>query len=217
MVGEIFNYLTVIKEWRNDRSQIICECLCECGNTSIVPLHKLKSQRIKSCGCKRNQLISKANSKHRGRNTILYSKWSAIKRRCLNPNDSHYHNYGGSGITICKEWKNSFEAFKEWSLSNGYKKDLTIERIDPKKGYSPSNCKWIEMSEQAKNKRNTVYIIYGGELKRIKEISDVERISAKTISSRYYRFIKRNPHIKEITYEMIEPTKKFKGTSYKNN
>lgn len=216
MVGEKYNYLTVIEEWRNDRHQLICRCKCDCGNESVVPMHKLKTGRIKSCGCMRSKLISEAKTVHGMRSSILYSKWSAIKRRCYNVHDSHYKDYGARGISMCKEWCDDFSAFEKWALSTGYKDDLSLERIDVNKGYAPDNCCWIKMEEQAKNKRNTVRVIYKGVPRRILEIAEEEGCSYKTISSRYYRFRKRHPEIdvNSITYGMIQPTESFRGVSY---
>lgn len=213
MVGEKYNYLTIIEETRNEKSQIICKCQCVCGNYSNVPYYKLKTNRIKSCGCKKNELISKGVSKHNGRNTLLYSKWSGIKRRCYNKNDSHYKEYGGRGITMCKEWRNDFAKFRTWAIKNGYKKGLSIERIDINKGYEPSNCKWIKLEKQAENKRNAVYMIYNNKRMRMVEVAKLENMPVKTLSSRYYRFLKRNKDIdkKTITFEMIIPTDIFKG------
>ena len=86
-------------------------------------------------------------------NTRLYGIWRGIKRRCLNPNYHHFKNYGGRGITVCDEWLESFKSFYDWAMSNGYQDDLSIDRIDNDKGYDPSNCRWVTMAEQNKNKR----------------------------------------------------------------
>ena len=99
-------------------------------------------------------------------NPSLYSKYNAMKARCYRKTSSQYKNYGGRGITICDEWMdadNGFDNFADWALSHGYKDDLTIERIDVNKGYSPDNCKWIPRLEQAYNKTNTVWVDYHGE------------------------------------------------------
>ena len=60
----------------------------------------------------------------------LYRIWSCMKTRVYNPNRPQYSDYGGKGISVCCEWRNSFEAFRDWAMRNGYRDDLTIDRID---------------------------------------------------------------------------------------
>lgn len=92
--------------------------------------------------------------------TPLYKKWEAMKRRCLNKNEKSYKNYGGRGITICKEWLNFMGFYND--VYKGYKNGLSLERIDNNKGYYKENCKWITMAEQAKNRRNVdIYELNG--------------------------------------------------------
>ena len=76
-----------------------------------------------------------------------------MKNRCYHPSYHAFNHYGGRGITVCDEWRNNFEAFYKWALSNGYRDNLTIDRKDNDKGYSPDNCKWSTMKEQNQNKR----------------------------------------------------------------
>lgn len=83
----------------------------------------------------------------------IYSIWRGMKRRCYEPNRKDFKWYGGKGITVCNEWLNSYEGFKEWALTNGYKCGLTIDRIDNKKRYEPSNCQWITQSENSKKRQ----------------------------------------------------------------
>ncbi len=83
--------------------------------------------------------------------TRLYKCWKDMKSRCLNPTNNWYDHYGARGITVCDEWL-KFEPFAEWALSNGYSDNLTIDRIDNSKGYSPDNCRWATQHEQSMNK-----------------------------------------------------------------
>lgn len=90
-----------------------------------------------------------------------YSHWVNMKTRCFNSRNPKYKDYGGRGITICKEWL-EFKNFHEWALSHGYKEGLTLDRIDVNGNYEPSNCRWITAAEQAKNKRTCRLITYNG-------------------------------------------------------
>lgn len=94
-----------------------------------------------------------------------------IKERCYNPNCKDYKDYGARGITVCKEWlekkrvsegSKGWYSFRDWALANGYTDELSIDRIDVNKGYSPSNCRWVSPKIQANNKRNNHYITYKG-------------------------------------------------------
>jgi hypothetical protein len=76
-----------------------------------------------------------------------------MKRRCTNPKNSHFKDYGGRGIKVCEEWNNSTN-FIEWALNNGYREELTLDRIDVNGNYCPENCTWIPMKEQYKNRRS---------------------------------------------------------------
>jgi len=77
-----------------------------------------------------------------------------MKRRCYNPNDQAYENYGGRGIIVCEQWEKSFVMFEIWAKMRGYKDNLTIDRIENDGNYEPSNCRWVTKTEQAHNKRN---------------------------------------------------------------
>ncbi len=120
--------------------------------------------------------------------TRLYHCWSSMKQRCYYRKNNRYNYYGGKGITVCKEWKDSFDNFKEWALSNGYKDNLTIDRIDPNKNYEPSNCRWITKQENSKN-ATAKQITCWNETKNIKDWYNDKRcnVSYDTLRNRILR------------------------------
>ena len=125
-----------------------------------------------------------SNVKHGYYGTRVYRIWNGIKRRCLSPDDTSYENYGGRGIKICDEWKNSSAMFIEWALSHGYTDELTIDRIDVNGDYCPENCRWVTYREQGKNKRNNRLITYNGETHCLSEWAEIMNMTVNTIESR---------------------------------
>lgn len=125
----------------------------------------------------------KYKARHGMYGTKLYHIWNGLTGRCLNPNNKDYPNYGGRGITVCEEWKKP-ENFFGWAFLNGYNVNLTLDRIDTDKGYSPDNCRWVTNNEQQRNKRNNRIIEYDGESHCIAEWAEITGISKDTIESR---------------------------------
>ena len=117
----------------------------------------------------------------------LYRIWTDMKRRCYDEKRSEYKNYGGRGIEICQEWKNSFEAFRNWATENGYTDELTIDRIDVNGNYEPSNCRWATLKEQANNMRTNTMITYKGETKTLAQWAESFGINYHTLVSRLYQ------------------------------
>lgn len=108
-----------------------------------------------------------------------------MKQRCYNKNAPSYKNYGGRGIKICQEWLENSKLFYEWAISNGYRDDLTIDRIDVNGDYEPSNCRWATQKEQANNTRKNIVITYNGVSHKIADWSKITGIDEKTIRKRY--------------------------------
>lgn len=114
-----------------------------------------------------------------------YSHWVNMKTRCLNKNNVKYKNYGGRGITICDEWINNFANFHYWALNNGFEEGLSLDRIDVNGNYEPNNCRWITMTEQAKNKRNNKNITYKGLTMNCAEWSKYLGLGKETVRERF--------------------------------
>lgn len=104
--------------------------------------------------------------------------------RCFRTKDKRYKDYGGRGITVCNEWRNSFKAFYAWAIANGYTDELTIDRIDNNGNYEPSNCRWLSLKEQANNRRSNHLVTYDGQTKTITQWSEERNIKKSTLQRR---------------------------------
>lgn len=196
-IGKKYGYLTIIelhhkkqkytKNGCKDGFLYYFKCKCECGNYTIVNLHDLVSNHTLSCGCLQKKNTSLANRRHGLRNTKLFSIYSSIKQRCLNSNCYAYKNYGERGIKICKEWENNFKAFYDWAIANGYKEDLTIDRINNNGNYEPNNCRWVTQKIQCRNYRRNHLITYNNETKCLIEWSELYNIEYKLLHKRLYK------------------------------
>lgn len=134
-------------------------CKCDCGVTKDVSKHNLLNGKSKSCGCCKGENVHKTHGLSSER---IYSIWKAMRLRCYNKNGISYKYYGEKGITVCEEWKNDFQAFYDWAIANGYKENLTIDRINNNGNYEPSNCRWVTRKEQMNNtSKNRVFCVDG--------------------------------------------------------
>lgn len=104
-------------------------------------------------------------------------------QRCTNPNSTYFPRYGGRGITVCHEWRTR-NNFKKWALSHGYRNDLTIDRIDNNKGYSPDNCRWVTPSQNCCNRSTTHFVTAFGKRQSLMEWSRELNISYNTLKKR---------------------------------
>lgn len=156
MISKTFGRLTVISEADSNkyvdgkgtkRTQRKMRCKCECGNVREYLLENLKRGTTKSCGCLNKEILVDKATKHGYSRTRLYRILVGMKDRCHNEKSNDWKWYGGKGVSVCGAWLDSFIEFREWALSSGYSEELTIDRIDSDKGYSPDNCQWITMSE----------------------------------------------------------------------
>lgn len=149
LTGKRFGRLVAVRAVGKSNGRYIWECVCDCGNETCVVGSKLTNGHTKSCGCIRKDGTRKPAYSHGLCRSRLYRIWSNIKTRCSNPNAENYMYYGGKGIAVCEEWSKSFQSFYEWSIKNGYKDGLTIDRKNSDGDYCPQNCQWITQSENA--------------------------------------------------------------------
>lgn len=162
--GKRFGRLVVLSQQGTHNGRRMWMCQCDCGNTVTMPTSSLTSQHVRSCGCLTTEATIKRNYKHGGasreKRDRLWSVWAVMKDRCNNPNNTSYKNYGALGVSVCEEWANNYDAFREWSYANGYdensplqKHTCTLDRINPYGNYEPSNCRWADAKTQANNTR----------------------------------------------------------------
>lgn len=167
-------------------------CRCDCGKTKTLMVSDVKQGKIRSCGCLHDEVCVERGIKFKHlvkENKRLYSIYNGIKKRCYAEREPRYKDYGARGIRMCDEWLNpvtGFDNFAEWSLSNRYTDDMTIDRIDVNGNYEPDNCRWISLSEQALNKRDTLRVTYRGESVPLKELCDRQGVNYDTVHNRIY-------------------------------
>lgn len=187
--GQKFNKLTVIRFHHRDvYSNPYYECQCECGNIHIVRGQHLRAGKITSCGhCGKEMPPFKEFKFGDGTAQILKRRLSYVKARCYNEKDKDYKDYGGRGIKVCKEWLEDAQKFVDWSITHGFKEELTLDRINTNGDYCPENCRWITNKEQQRNRRNNVHIVYKGKDKIAIEWAEYFGVSKSQFNDWRYR------------------------------
>ncbi len=202
LIGIRYGRLLVIEECiERKNGHVVWVCKCNCKNKTIckVTTSNLKSKHSTSCGCKRLESVSS----HKLSNHKLYSIWRGMKQRCYNKKHTRYVDWGGRGIIVCKEWKNNFLSFYNWAISNGYGKNLTIDRENNDGNYNPKNCRWITKKAQSFNRRRKkkfknrpVGIVKSGKNYGAQIKIDNKQIWIGTYKTKFEAIKARNDHIK---------------------
>lgn len=188
LTGKKYGRLVVLYESEKKGKNTIWHCKCDCGKELDIIAYNLKDGHSKSCGCLAAEEKSKRHTKHGDTKTRLFRTWQHMLNRCYNTNVRGYKNYGGRGISVCEEWRNSFIPFRDWAHQNGYNEDLSIDRIDVNGNYEPNNCRWTTAKVQANNKRNNRLLTYKGQTETLSEWADIVKISAVAIKARIDKY-----------------------------
>ena len=177
LTGQRFGKLVVTEyAGRNERRESLWMCQCDCGNESIVRGDVLRRGTTESCGCGKGL-------KHGHHRKPWYSSYKAMMERCYLPSSGNYGRYGGKGVTVCEEW-HDINKFAEWAEHSGYAPGLTIDRLDPSKGYSPDNCRWATKKQQSNNRKNTIFYTYKGETNALTDWASIFGINRYTLYDR---------------------------------
>lgn len=184
LTGRKYGKLTVVSYSETRRKLIYWDCVCDCGNTSIVYGGSLKMGYSKSCGCNKIKYSTKIKSCHGLSGSRIYKIWCYMLDRCFNERkkDNFYKNWGGRGITVCDRWKDFANFYND--MKEGYADNLQIDRINNDGNYEPGNCRWATRSEQNRNRRGNRVIEYNGEIMIITDWAKRYNIPLSTLRQR---------------------------------
>ena len=175
LIGESCRYVKDV-ESNTERRKVLL--LCKCGNEFVCSVDKIKSGKRKGCGCE-----NKTTATHGKTESPEYLAWGSLKGRCLNPNDAGFKHYGERGITVSKEWENSFEQFYA-DMGPRPSKKHSIDRIENDGNYEKYNCRWATKEEQCTNRRSNVVIEYNGERKTMSQWAKSINMNQETFRRR---------------------------------
>lgn len=186
LLGQRFGRLLVIEAAPSRDNRAMWKCKCDCGGQTISIGSNLRDGHSLSCGCIRAHTSYVSSYQHGDSYSPEYRTWTGILHRCFASGDSRFTDYGGRGITVCRRWKDSYEAFLE-DMGRRPSLDHSIERIDNDGNYEPTNCRWATRVEQGQNKRNNVNLEWRGAVHSISEWARIMGMSRTVLGQRLRR------------------------------
>lgn len=186
ITGDRFGRLLVLRPSHQDkRGEWHWACCCECGTNTTVAGSRLRALRTRSCGCLSRELLVKRQTTHGMGNSPEYTAWQHMRRRCSDPNNADYKNYGARGIQVCERW-NTFELFY---CDMGPRPSLahSIDRINNDGNYEPNNCRWATCTQQRRNSRSNHHLTFHGETMCICEWAERLGMNRMTLYHRIRR------------------------------
>lgn len=196
VVGERFGRLRIasLPFMRPDCRGVHYECECDCGELTCARVDTLRDGTTASCGClqaENGAIVGKVtgplNRKHGRSRHPLYEVWRNMNSRCHNPDGVAFERYGGRGIKVCEEWRESIEAFAEWALSHGWQHGLQLDRRDNDGDYEPANCRFVTPRTNSQNRCSNVQVEIDGETHCLTEWSRRLGINISTVVERRRR------------------------------
>jgi hypothetical protein len=181
-IGKCFGYLTVLDNLPSRNGSRYCLVRCKCGKEKSVNANNMKYGKIISCGCVGLERRILGSIKHGQSYNKLYFVWKSMMNRCYNQDFADYHNYGGRGILVSNEWHDLNVFISD--MSNGYDKNLQLDRIDNNKNYSKENCKWSTRKENNRNKRNNRVLYYMNQSKTVTEWCEILNLNYSSVIAR---------------------------------
>ena len=186
-IGEKINMLTYTGESYIKNRKRVGLFKCDCGKEKYIRMDGVERKTTKSCGCMRRNPYGLSSRDWE----LLFGVYNNMLKRCYNKKSDRYNAYGAKGIRVCNEWNGNFRVFADFAVKDGWNPNLSIERVNVNGNYEPSNCTFITMKEQARNKTTCVYITLNGLTKCIAEwCENMKILNAKAVYARYYRGIR---------------------------
>lgn len=192
--GQVFGRLTV-ESYSHSNNGKFWVCQCECGNKAVVSTSHLRAQGEKQgCGCMAKEAAAKTGKKygperkiHGMNKTKLKTCYDNMIKRCYTKTAHRYERYGGRGIKVCDEWRNSRARFYQWAITSGYRDGLSIERDDVDGDYCPENCRWVPVEQQQANTSRNIFFEIDGEKLHLAEICRRRNVKYSIVFKRIKR------------------------------
>ncbi len=166
------------------------KCRCDCGVERVVLGSNMRHGTSSSCGCWNHDQLTKSGLS----GTAEYHTYNGIMSRCYNEKHHAYHLYGGSGISVCPQWrhgipgKSGIQCFIDDIRENigpRPSKAHTLDRIDNSGNYEPTNVRWATAKEQANNRRSTTFVEFDGQTMPLQVLADKFSICKQTLRERW--------------------------------
>lgn len=191
LLNQRFGKLLVCEFVGTKNGRALWLCKCDCGKEIVVPSTRLLSGNTKTCGCSKDKGYKHGQLVKGAYKDRLYKLYRSMVGRCIYDKNPNFHNYGGRGISVCKEWVENYEAFRNWAMNNGYDETAkygkcSIDRIDVNGNYEPNNCKFVSFKEQLNNTRKNVFLEYNGEKHTIAQWAEKLKIHPRSLWGRLH-------------------------------